>query len=321
MPIEPIDLSPARFFPIARRRSLVQASSYREPPEVRADFPGASSLVTDPVAASRIEALAERIVAAVRGGRPVAFGMGAHAVKLLLGGMLADLLERGAITSVAMNGAAAFHDLELALFGATSEDVASELPRGRFGFAEESARAFNEAASLAYKSGRGLGEALAELVGRNAPAERARWSVLATCHRLAKTVTVHVAIGTDVVHMHPSADGAALGASSMLDFRRFCSVVANLAGGVYVNLGSAVVMPEVFLKAVSLAFHLGRDISGLTTANLDMLDHYRPRENVLRRIGSYAIDIRARHEESLPALRACVVARLLRVPDEVGGGI
>lgn len=306
----PLDLSQAKFFPIAQRRSLVFARDWREPPTIGADFRGAASMVADELVASKIELLADRIVSAAENHRPVALGMGAHAIKLLLGPYIVKLMEMDTISSVAMNGAAAFHDLELALYGATSEDVARELPLGRFGFAEDSAIAFNEAARSAYMSGRGLGEALAELVAERAEGPGRRWSILAASHRLGKTVTVHVAIGTDVVHMHPSADGAALGASSMLDFRKFCAIVAGLAGGVYINLGSAVVMPEVFLKGVSLARNMGFDLTGLTTANLDMLDHYRPRENVLRRIGGEAIDIRTRHELSLPALYACIVARL-----------
>ena len=310
MPDDPLDLSRMSHFPFSERRSLVSAEALREPPPVGADFAGAASVVRDAEAASRIERLADRMVSARRGGRPVALGMGAHPVKLGLGPHLVDLMRRGAVTSVAMNGAAAFHDLELAVFGATSEDVARELPAGRFGFADEPPRLYNEAASRAAESGRGLGEALGECVSSRAAGERAGFSILAEAHRLGVTLTVHVAIGADVMHLHPTADGAALGRASFTDFRRFLTVVENLAGGVYVNLGSAVMMPEVFLKAVSVAINLGADLSGVVTANLDMLDHYRPRVNVIERIPGQGIDIRGRHEETLPALRACVVSRL-----------
>lgn len=291
-----------------------------EPPPVGPDFAGAAAMVGDALAASKVERLAECIVRAARAGCPVALGMGAHPVKLGLGPHVTDLMRRGVVTSVAMNGAAAFHDMELAILGATSEDVAKELPVGRFGFAEEPARLYNEAASTAAKTGRGLGEAIGELVAQRAAAERARFSILAEGVRLGLTLTVHVAIGTDVSHMHPTADGSALGASSFLDFRRFLTVVERLGGGVYVNLGSAVIMPEVFLKAVSCAVNLAADLSGVVTANLDMLDHYRPRTNVIERIPgalSHAgrgpgegIDIRGRHEETVPALRACILSRL-----------
>jgi hypothetical protein len=305
---------------------------------VGADFTGAASVVADAEAASRIQRLAGLIVRARKGGRPVALGMGAHPVKLGLGPHLTDLMRRGVVTSVAMNGAAAFHDLELAVFGATSEDVSRELPLGRFGFADDPARLYNEAAREAAASDRGLGEVIGESVARSADAgrvsapdsqsgaylrraARARFSILAEASRLGITLTVHIAIGTDVMHVHPTADGAALGASSFLDFRRFLTIVENLGGGVYVNLGSAVVMPEVFLKAVSCAVNLGADLSGVVTANLDMLDHYRPRVNVIERISgalsgagrgpAEGIDIRGRHEETVPALRACVLARVV----------
>ena len=309
-PLEPLDLSRLKHFPFAERRSLVSADVLRDPPPVGADFPGAASVMKDAGAAGGVERLADAIVAARRAGAGVVLGMGAHAVKLGLGPHIADLVDRGIITAVAMNGACAFHELELAVFGATSEDVVRELPAGRFGFADESARLYNEVACEAASAGRGLGRALARAVADRASEPRARLSILATAARRGVPLTVHVAIGTDVVHAHPSASGAALGATSFLDFRRFLAVVRALEGGVYVNLGSAVLMPEVFLKAVSVAVHLGADLSGLTTANLDMLDHYRPRVNVIERIPGEGIEIRARHEESVPALRACVLARL-----------
>ncbi|MHC5057556.1 MAG: GSU2086 family protein [Planctomycetota bacterium] len=306
---EPLDLSLLAHFPFAERRSLVSADVLRDPPPVGSDFRGAASIVTGAgaaEAAEAIELLADRIVASRRAGRPVVVGMGAHAVKLGLGPHIADLVDRGVVTAVAMNGACAFHDMELAVFGATSEDVAAELPAGRFGFADEPSRLYNDAAGEAAGAGGGLGEALAERV----PEERARFSVLAAAARKGVPLTVHVAIGTDVAHAHPSADGAALGAATFVDFRLFLAVVRELEGGVYVNLGSAVLMPEVFLKAVSVAVHLGGDLSGMTTANLDMLDHYRPRVNVIERPPGEGIDVRARHEESVPALRACVLARM-----------
>ncbi|MHC4249530.1 MAG: GSU2086 family protein [Planctomycetota bacterium] len=307
---EPLDLSLLAHFPFSERRSLVGAEVLQAPPPVGADFPGAASIMKDAEAAEAMERLADRIVASRRAGRPVVVGMGAHAVKLGLGAHVADLIDRGVVTAVAMNGACAYHDMELAVFGGTSEDVATELPAGRFGFADEPSRLCNDAAGEAAGAGRGLGEALARAVAERVPEERARFSVLATAARKGVALTVHVAIGTDVAHAHPSADGAALGAATFVDFRRFLSVVRELEGGVYVNLGSAVLMPEVFLKAVSVAVHLGGDLSGMTTANLDMLDHYRPRVNVVERPPGEGIDVRARHEESVPALRACVVARM-----------
>jgi hypothetical protein len=309
----PLDLSLLRHFPFSERRSLVGADVLRAPPPVGAEFAGAASSMKSAgsaEAAENIERLADRIVASRRAGRSVVLGMGAHAVKLGLGPTVADLIERGVITAVTMNGACAFHDMELAVFGGTSEDVATELPAGRFGFADESSRLYNEAAAEAASTTSGLGSALARMVADRVPEDRAPFSILATASRRGVPLTVHVAIGTDVVHTHPSASGAALGAATFIDFRRFLTMVRALEGGVYINLGSAVLMPEVFLKAVAVAIHLGTDLSGLTTANLDMTDHYRPRANVIERPPGEGIDIRARHEESLPALRACILTRM-----------
>jgi hypothetical protein len=316
-----MDLSLLAHFPFSERRSLVSADVLRAPPPVGADFPGAASIMKDvgmkvadaagaAESAESIERLADRIVASRRAGHSVVVGMGAHAVKLGLGPHIADLIDRDVVTAVAMNGACAFHDMELAVFGATSEDVATELPAGRFGFADEPSRFYNDAASEAASAGSGLGHTLSRAVAERAPKDRGHFSILATSARKGIPLTVHVAIGTDVVHTHPSANGAALGAATFVDFRRFLTVVRGLEGGVYINLGSAVLMPEVFLKAIAVAVHLGMDLSGMTTANLDMIDHYRPRVNVIERPPGEGIDIRARHEESVPALRACVLARM-----------
>jgi len=312
MGLEPIDLKRVSTYPISERRSLVDASILKPvspPPE---GFQGAASLIDDAPAAEGIDRLATAICAAHDAGRPVALGMGAHAIKLGLGPYIADLVERRVITAVAMNGATAFHDLELSVYGVTSEDVASALPAGRFGFADEPVRDFNAAAVQARQTGSGLGSVLASFVRQRVPADRAAFSVLAACARASATITVHVSIGCDVTHIHGTTDGEALGASSHRDFRSFCGVVASLSGGVYVNLGSAVVMPEVFLKGVSVSFNLGYPLDGLVTANMDMLTHYRPSENVLRRIPGTGIDIRGRHEITLPALHACIVGCLAR---------
>ncbi len=307
---EPLDLALLAHFPFGERRSLVSSDVLRDPPAVGADFAGAASLMENAGAAASVERLADRIVAARRAGRAVVLGMGAHAVKLGLGPHVADLMDRDVVTAVAMNGACAFHDIELAVFGGTSEDVATELPAGRFGFADEPSRFYNDAAAAAASGGTGFGTELARATAERTPGTRARYSILATAARKGIPLTVHVAIGTDVAHAHPSASGAALGEATFVDFRRFLTIVRGLEGGVYVNLGSAVLLPEVFLKAVSVAIHLGGDLSGLTTANLDMLDHYRPRVNVIERPPGEGIQVRARHEESVPALRACILARM-----------
>jgi hypothetical protein len=208
-----------------------------------------------------------------------------------------------------MNGSAAIHDLELALAGKTSEDVTAQLHTGHFGMARETADAFAVAAQRGSQHDRGLGAALGEYIAEQ-DCPHANASLVLACHRTGIPCTVHVALGTDIVHMHPHVSGAALGESSMLDFRILCSVVSKLAHGVWLNLGSAVVMPEVFLKAVSVVRNFGCDLDGLVTANFDKESKYRTGMNVLRRPGSEGIEVIGHHELLIPLLHAAVVAKL-----------
>ena len=256
---------------------------------------------------AQIEELATEIVRARCQKAPVVIGMGAHLIKLGLGGYLVDLIANGVVHCVGMNGAAAFHDMELDVFGVTSENVEDTLVQGTFGMASEPADLYNLSTVMAKASGRGWGSMLGELILDRCPTAS---GVLAACHRCGVTATIHSTIGADVAHMHYSASGEAIGRVSLWDFRSFIGMVLNLRNGVYVNIGSAVTMPEVFLKAVAVAFNQRSDLSGLVTANIDMLDHYRPRMNVLNRIPSRAIDIRGRHEVVLPALHAAISRRL-----------
>ncbi len=295
-------LFPLEMFPVSERRSLVHAEDIKPPKPVPRSTPISEG----------VELLAERVFRARYAQKPVVLGMGAHAIKLGLASYLIDLVQRRVITAVAMNGATAYHDMELAMFGETSEDVAEALPAGKFGMTEESAAAFNEAANLAYTSGLGLGDTLARAVMQSAPPDRVKTSLLGVCAQLQVPVTIHLSFGADVFMLSPLASGAAFGETSLRDFRMFCGTVAELAGGVYINLGSAVMMPEVFLKAVSVAINTGADLKGLTTANLDMLDHYRPRVNVIERIPGRGIDIRGRHEDTIPALQTRIVAKLAK---------
>lgn len=241
-------------------------------------------------------------------------GMGAHPLKVGLAPIVVDLMERGIVTAVAMNGAVIIHDFELALMGHTSEDVDAEIDSGRFGMAEETGRMLNEAIVHGSKEGMGLGEAVGQymnLYKRQFPYHRT--SVLAVGARLGIPVTVHVALGTDIIHMHPSADGAAIGATSLLDFRKLAGVVAGMEGGVYLNLGSAVILPEVFLKTVTLGRNLGHPLGNITTVNMDFLSHYRPFINVVKRPtqkNGRGYSLIGHHEIMLPLLAAAVLEQL-----------
>jgi len=244
-----------------------------------------------------------------RGGRPVVFGFGAHLIKVGLAPIVVDLLERGAISAIAMNGAGCVHDLELAMMGKTSEDVATALDDGTFGMARETGEALNAAIASGFERGLGMGEAIGQAI-LAAPYAHKQRSVLATAARLGAPATVHVAIGTDIHHMHASASGEALGATSFRDFEKLAGIVAQLEGGVFLNVGSAVILPEVFLKALALARNLGHRVDRVTTVNLDFLRHYRPSVNVVERPtrrGGRGISLVGQHEILVPLLAAGVI--------------
>lgn len=257
------------------------------------------------------------IVAARQAGRPVVFAFGGHVIKTGCSPVVIDLIERGVITALATNGSGAIHDLELAETGATSEEVADTICDGSFGMVHETCARMNAAARRG-AAGAGLGRALGELLTEGQAAYLSL-SLLAAAARVGIPATVHVAIGTDTVHMHPQADGAAIGAATMIDFRTICAVVAGLgaaeagqAGGVWLNVGSAVVLPEVFLKGVSVARNLGHRLEGMHTANFDMLQHYRPTQNVVTRpvAAGFGHTVIGHHEILLPLLRQAVVELL-----------
>ena len=236
----------------------------------------------DYLAAKDFRAVVSAIARARRRGAPVLLGIGAHFIKVGLSPLLLQGIRDGVFTAVAMNGAGVIHDVELALAGKTSEDVAARLPDGSFGMARETAQFLHGALADGVPAGLGFGAA----VGKAIASSKARYrkkSLLGEAYRLGVPVTVHVAVGADIVHMHPEADGATIGEGSLRDFRTFCSLVAGLSGGVYVNVGSAVILPEVFLKAVSVARNLGHPLSRITTVNMDFLRQYRPDVNVVTR--------------------------------------
>ena len=264
------------------------------------------------LAADSLRAVAGAIRKARESGKPVLWGIGGHVIKCGLSPILLDLAARGFATSFSMNGAAAIHDLEIAIAGYTSEDVEAVLPDGSFGSAEETGREFNQALIEAARDGIGAGEALARKAAELAQREYAGHSLLCGSHAAGIPVTVHIAVGTDTPHTHPHVDGAAMGAATHHDFRLFCTLVRQLdGGGVYVNLGSAVVMPEVFLKALSTMRNLGHTVREFTTANFDFLQHYRPKVNVVDRphaqAGGKGYSITGHHEIMLPLLAAILV--------------
>jgi hypothetical protein len=241
--------------------------------------------------------------------RAILWGMGGHVIKCGLSPILLDLMRRGWATALVMNGAASIHDFEIALAGQTSEDVEAVLPDGRFGAAEETGREMNLAIAQGNREGLGMGEALGKHLG--CP-KFAAYSLLAGAYQSTIPVTVHVAIGTDTPHTHPQADPAAIGETTHRDFRLLCSLVRDLdQGGVYLNLGSAVVLPEVFLKAVSTVRNLGHPLTGFTTVNFDFIQHYRPRVNVVERphtrSGGHGYAITGHHELMIPLLAAALV--------------
>lgn len=241
--------------------------------------------------------------------KPVIVGMGAHVIKVGLNSILIDLMERGLITSLALNGAGIIHDFEIAYCGHTSEDVASQIESGSFGMTQETAEFLNQAIKRGAEKDSGLGEAVGEMI-QSSDFPYKNLSMLASAFRLNLPATVHVAIGTDVIHMHPQASGEAIGKTSLRDFYIFCSQVEKLeGGGVYLNVGSAVILPEVFLKAVSYVRNQGQKLENFTTAVFDFIRHYRPEQNVIRRIvgekgkGYYFI---GHHEIMIPLLAACL---------------
>jgi len=305
MSLEPFDLGKINTMPLAGRPSLVRVQDFAGLPE-----PGASAgelLDSLPrfLGADRLRDLVDAIVTARRGGHGVLFGIGGHVIKTGCSPVLIDLMERGVITGLAMPGSTAIHDFEIAAAGITSEDVSSRLEDGKYGSTSDTGEFFARATATG-AAGPGFGRAVGELIlAEGLPF--AGQSVLAAAARLDLPATIHVAIGTDTVHLHPDADGAAIGAASHLDFRILTTAVAGLDHGVYVNVGSAVLLPEVFLKTVTAARNTGRPIAGLFTANLDMLRHYRPLVNVVKRPPERGVDLAGHHEIMLPLLRLLVL--------------
>ena len=304
------DLSGVRTYPLKSRKSKANAADFARPHVAGSSVGEFVASLPAILAGSDFKA----IVAAIRKARAseagIVWGIGAHVIKTGVSPVVIDLMERGFVSAIAMNGAGVIHDFELALSGSTSEDVDEALGPGQFGMADET-RQLNAIVTEAAAAGRGLGEGVSAWLAKHNP-PHAHLSVLSAAARLQVPVTVHVAIGTDIIHMHPDASGAALGEASLRDFRYFVSNVARLEKGVYLNLGSAVVLPEVFLKAVALVRNRGISLSGLTTVNLDFMRMYRPQTNVVSRpvagVGK-GYSLVGHHEIMIPLLAAALVDR------------
>lgn len=314
----PLDWNALRFEPLADRPSKVHLADLGRPSKPNPALTDWLDGLPQVLAANGLKRLRDAIVRASEKGRPVVAGLGGHVVKTGCVPYLIDWINRDILNCLALNGSAAIHDLELAVAGKTSEDVGARLMAGEFGFARETSEVFSTACERASARSIGLGAALGEVIEEfGGPGLDA--SLLVAARRAGVPLTVHVAIGTDIVHMNPSLDGAALGRATLADFRTFCAVVAGMEGGVYLNLGSAVVLPEVFLKAVSIARNLGRPLDGLTTANLDFEQKYRGLLNVLQRPGAEGVALTGHHELMIPLLHAAVVSRLGASPADGGG--
>ncbi len=310
---KPIDLSGLKTTSLADRQSKVTVDHFARPWS-----PGGTLLqfvenLPSILAAGDLRAAVSAIAQAVRSGKTLILGMGAHPIKVGLNPIIIDAIERGIFSGIALNGAGVIHDVETALAGKTSEDVAAVLGSGQFGMARETAEFIHRAVLKGFQKGEtGLGKAVGEaLLSEKAPF--AGSSILATAARHNIPVTVHVAVGTDIIHMHPEMNGAATGALSHFDFRLFCSLVGTLRDGVFINLGSAVIIPEVFLKAVSVARNYGFPLDNLTTINMDFQRQYRPLTNVVNRPtqgGGMGIHLTGHHEIMFPLLIAAVLDQI-----------
>lgn len=308
-PYDEIDVMNVKTYSAKDRQSKVTTDLEARPPFAGMSMKMFLDNLPAILKADDLKQVARAVVNAKIRNKPVIAMIGGHVIKTGCSPILGDLAENGFITHFASNGSACIHDTELARFGHTSEDVASQLEDGSFGMAHDTAALVNEAAKRAAWGDEGFGEAAgAMLIEEKAP--YVHRALLAKAHQLDIPYTLHVALGTDIVHQHPNADGAAIGSASLRDFRIFAATVSRLGnGGVVLNFGSAVIMPEVFLKALSLARNLGHDVSHFTTANFDMIQHYRPSENVIKRptlSGGRGYAITGHHELMIPLLAAAI---------------
>lgn len=312
MKFEPLDFAKIRTYPVAERANKVNVEAFATPHVAGGSLAAFLAALPDFLAVQDFKKTVAAVAGAVRNGRPVLLMMGAHSIKVGLNPIFVDAMRRGILSAVAFNGAGAIHDFELCYQGETSEDVQRGLDDGSFGMVDETGRRMNAALADGVARGLGAGRALGEAaIASNFP--NLGLSILATGAALDIPVTAHIAIGTDIIHQHPTTNGAHLGETSYRDFQTFAAVCAQLEGGVVLNVGSAVIMPEVFLKALTIARNLGHKVERFTTATFDMTRHYRPSENVQRRptkLGGQGFYLVGHHEIMIPLLFAAVTEEL-----------
>jgi hypothetical protein len=314
MKFESLDFAKIRTYPVADRANKVNLTSFAEPHVAGSSFAAFLDRLPDFLAVQDLRKIVAAMARAIRDQRPVVLMMGAHSIKVGLNPIFVDAMRRGFLQAVAFHGAGAIHDFELCYQGETSEDVQRGLNDGSFGMVDETGRRMNAALAGGVSRGLGAGRALGE-AARSAGYPNPGLSILATGAELEIPVTVHIAIGTDIIHQHPTTDGAVLGEASYRDFQTFASVCAQLEGGVVLNVGSAVIMPEVFLKALTIARNLGHQVEKFTTATFDMTRQYRSTENVQRRptaLGGQGFYLVGHHEIMIPLLFAAVAEELSR---------
>jgi hypothetical protein len=310
--IEPQDLKGLKTYSLFDRHSKVTTDHFGRPVKENSSLRTFMASLPDQLLGHDFPELICRLARAHRAGKPIIMGMGAHVIKVGLNPLLIDLMQRSIITGLAMNGACIVHDAEIAMAGSTSEEVGDVLGNGAFGAARETAEVLNAAIAKGAREEIGMGQAVGEyLLSHKYPHNDK--SLLATAAKLEIPVTVHVAMGTDIIHIHPSASGADIGETSHRDFRLFCSEIAGLQGGAYLNVGSAVLLPEVFLKALTLVRNLGNKVDDFTTANFDFVKQYRPLTNVVNRPtagGGKGYHITGHHELMIPLLAASLLDEL-----------
>jgi len=309
-PVKPLDLTGLKTYPLKSRRSKVGVDELAGISQPGGSFKDFWDKLPRVLAAQDLRELVERVQKARSAKHALLWGMGAHVIKVGLSPLIIHLMHEGYVDGLVLNGAGIIHDFEMALVGQTSEEVEEGLGSGEFGMAEETGHLLNRAITEGVERGTGLGEAVGAFLDQHKP-QFMKKSLLWTGYQLSIPVTVHVAIGTDIIHMHPQASGGAIGEGSHRDFRLLASMVGLLhGGGVYLNLGSAVILPEVFLKAVSVVRNLGNPLTDFSTANFDFIRQYRPRKNVVERpvTGSgRGFDFVGHHEILIPLLVAALL--------------
>ncbi len=312
--IQPLDFNQLNTYSLYDRHSRVSVEDFASPVKPGMSMIEFINCLPNQLSGADFPEFIRRVAGAVRQEKTVIMGMGAHVIKVGLNPILIDLMERGIISSIAVNGAGIIHDSEIAMAGQTSEDVAEVLGQGAFGAAKETGEFLNLAINCGAKKNIGMGEAVGQALVEAGFPHNSR-SLLARAYQLNIPVTVHVAMGTDIIHIHPDADGAAIGKTGHLDFKIFSGLVSNLQDGVYCNIGSAVLLPEVFLKALTVAINLGHEVKNITTANFDFIRHYRPAVNVVQRPvleSGRGFNFTGHHELMIPLFAAALLDELAK---------